>query len=51
MTEYETIPVRKDGDVKERVTDLRHDLRVESMDAVVRELLDAYEREHAREGE
>lgn len=41
MAEYENVPVRPD--TMEVVRDLRYEFRVDSMDAVVRELIDAHE--------
>lgn len=40
QTEFKPIPAH--ADTKEEVEDLRHDLRVNSMDAVIRELLRTY---------
>ncbi len=44
MKEFENIPAHTD--TKERIANLRYEMQVDSMDAVVRELIRIYDREY-----
>ncbi|WP_227357383.1 hypothetical protein [Haladaptatus salinisoli] len=45
MADFTNVPARPD--TKQRIADLRFDMRVNSMDAVLRELLETYDQKNA----